>query len=986
MNGINSNWYREFEEFAELIGSDDLYGALGSLLDSSRDTFAFNKKLMEKAIDVTWVDAIEKGIVHLDNFLRNPRRTIEDVEEIVPIALSRKTTIESVRHLAQHTDLIQSIEKKTGKITPSKLLNVHKEESLMTYENKFVNTLIDRLYIFINTRYDKLAEVSKDEEVFSLGYDAALDDGAGGKMKINVNIETIDSLETYDQNGNTVWQRVEKLKKAIEGYKGSEICKTLGNTYIRPPVMRTNAIMKNVDLKACLTLWQYIESYDKVGYEINVENTAMIPQKEFVTDFYKLVILNLLLFRAYMNKDNEEKFKKLRTQTSKTIAPKFLKKFDKELASDYGVTADAVAGYVDADSKFKLEKRLPPNINQLFEQITQVINIETNYIEELERKRQEDEKRRQEEEARLEEQKRIEEARRQEQLRVQKEKEEEEKRVQEMLAKKRAEMEEEERERERREAERLARVEEIRKREEAARVRREEEARIKAERERIKQNKEMARAELGEAEGLDEETLHSSEPDEKVLEQQAYNEVTEEEVEEVKAEMSDRPPEEGEVFEDPRAVAARKKLEQQKREKERVESERAQRLKADRMRIEAKPFRVIYREYSWNPIYVLIRLIRHIFAVVFGLVPFETDNPLYKKIAADKEKKKKEKELEKQERKEMEVYYRKYGHNFRYDLMRFISNMKFKRKKRLEQKNKPRPAYTPPVRTPEEQQAIDTEMKRLYKAYHVSLPERIRRAVENHKRERIELAKSISESAEIAAREAVPEEKQEQKTRNITGIIITVITAAALIFVIYVMICSSGGKAVNVFGKSILRVVTGSMEPSLQVGDYIVIEKTSADALREGDIISFYSEQSDINGMLVTHRIVGINDDGSFVTRGDANPVSDSVTVRSEKIVGRYTHKSRFFIWVNSFVDLKKLIILAVVIAMTFISLYEVKTVLRISRKVIEERRQEAEEKHNEAMRQAIEKEKLRLEAEGYDPEKEVNMSESRETDEKEND
>ena len=78
---------------------------------------------MEKAIDVSWVEAIENGLVHLDNFLRNPRRTIEDVEEIVPIALSRKTTVESVKHLAQHTDLIQSIDKKTGKITPSKIVN-----------------------------------------------------------------------------------------------------------------------------------------------------------------------------------------------------------------------------------------------------------------------------------------------------------------------------------------------------------------------------------------------------------------------------------------------------------------------------------------------------------------------------------------------------------------------------------------------------------------------------------------------------------------------------------------------------------------------------------------------------------------------------------------------------------------------------------------------------------------------------------------------
>ena len=258
MKGIYSDWYQDFSEMMENFGEDEVYGALDSLLHSSKNTFAFNRKIMEKAIDVSWVEAIENGLVHVDNFLRSPRRTIEDVEEIVPIALSRKITVDSVKHLAQHTDLIQSIDKKTGKITPSKILNIHKEESLFTYENKFVNTLVDRLFIFINTRYEKLAQVARDEEVYSLGYDTDIDDGAGGKMKIELKIETIDSLDSYDDNGYTVWQRVEKLKKAIEGYKGSELCQTLGNTYIRPPVMRTNAIMKNVDLKACLTLWQYI--------------------------------------------------------------------------------------------------------------------------------------------------------------------------------------------------------------------------------------------------------------------------------------------------------------------------------------------------------------------------------------------------------------------------------------------------------------------------------------------------------------------------------------------------------------------------------------------------------------------------------------------------------------------------------------------------------------------------------------------------------
>ena len=984
MNDLYSKWYSEFSILTEVFDSDELYNALDSLLNSSRNTFAFNRKIMEKAIDVSWVEAIENGIIHVDNFLRNPRRTIEDVEEIVPIALSRKTTIESVKHLAQHTDLIQSVDRKTGKITPSKILNVHKEESLMTYENKFVNTLIDRLYIFINTRYEKLAQVSKDEEVFSLGYDTVVDDGAGGKMKIDVKIETVDSLDTYDANGFTVWQRVEKLKTAIEGYKGSELCRTLGNTYIRPPVMRTNAIMKNVDLKACLTLWQYIESYDKVGYEINVQNTAMQPQEEYVDDFYKLVVLNLLLFRSYMNADSADKLKELKSQKSKKLSPKFIKKFDKELAADYSVSSETAAGYIAADGDIRFEKHLPDDLNTMFEQISEVIKIETAYLADLEKTRLEEEQRRLEEEARLAEQQRIEEARLAELERIRLEKEEEERRVQEMLEKKRAEQEAEERERQRLEEERLARLEEIRLREEEARLKREEEERLAAERERIRQNKEMARNELGGAEGLDEEALQSKEPDESELEKQAYNEVTEEEIEEVRAEMGENA--EDETFEDPRAVAARKKLEQQRREKERAEAERAQRLKADRQRFESKPFREIYREYSWNPIYVLIRLIRHILAVVFGIIPEDTDDPRYRKLLAEKKAKNEQKEQEKQQRKDMEAYYKKYARSVKYDLMRFIGDMKFKRKKRRADKDKPRPAYTPPNRTPEEQKAIDMEMKRLYKEYRVSFVEKLRRSVQYRKKEKLELEKSIRESeASISGEDIKPVEKEENSNR-IANIIVAVITALVLAFSIYVMVCASRGKAVNVFGKSLLRVVTGSMEPSIHVGDYILVEKTDTNSLSEGDIISFYSEQSDISGMLVTHRIVSRNEDGSYITKGDANSVSDTVSVPQENIVGKYTGKARFFIWLDSFINLRKLLLLLVVIPMMFIALYEAKTVAKIGREIAEKDKLTPEEKHEAAMREAIEKEKRRLEKMGYGNGNEVNASESGEADEKEND
>lgn len=743
MSGSNQQWLKEFKSFVKEFNDDELFNSLDSLLKSSRNNFAFNKKIMEKAIDISWVEAIENGLYHVDNVIRNPRRTIEDVEEVVPIALSRKITVESVKHLAQHTDLIQSIDKKTGKITPSKILNVHKEESLNTYENKFVNTLVDRLYIFINRRYEKLAQVAKDEEVLTLGYDTDIDDGMGGRMKVNINIETVDSLDTVNESGMTVWQRVEKLKKAIEGYKGSELCTTLGNTYIRPPVMRTNAILKNVDLKACLTLWQYIESYDKVGYEINVENTAVKPDIRYVEDFYKMVVLSLLLFRSY-NSDGNKKLEEMRTVKQRSLMPKFLKRFDKELASSYDVEGEAAAGFIAADSDTKFIKSMPEDVSGVIDQVTKVIEIERAYLREIERQRleqlkaeEEAERKRKEEEARREELRRIEEAKEAELERIRQQQIEEERQLREMLERKKAEQEAAERERARQEEIRLQRLEEERKREEEERKKREEREREEAERERIKQEKLQVMTELGEAEGIDAEQIEDEFEDaEAAEEQKAYEEVTEEEIEEVKSEIeeaAEESEEQEDEFEDPRAVAARLKLEQQKKEKERKERERAERLKADRQRFESKPFREIYKEYSKNPIYAIPRFIRFILAFVFGIIPEDTDNPDLKAKLAQRKARKEAEEIEHAKHIEMEGYYRKYAQTFKYRFMRKIEDRKFKKKRKKEAKNRPRPVYKPPVRTPEQQREIDTMMKRLYKEYHVTLFEKIRRWAEEFK-------------------------------------------------------------------------------------------------------------------------------------------------------------------------------------------------------------------------------------------------------------
>ena len=219
------------------------------------------------------------------------------------------------------------------------------------------------------------------------------------------------------------------------------------------------------------------------------------------------------------------------------------------------------------------------------------------------------------------------------------------------------------------------------------------------------------------------------------------------------------------------------------------------------------------------------------------------------------------------------------------------------------------------------------------------------------------------------------------KAGNAAIIIVTALLAG---FVTYIMVCSARGKAVDCFGRCVLRVVTGSMEPSLHTGDYIYVKKTDAADLKVGDIISFYSEEDDVRGKIVTHRIAECNSDGTFTTKGDANKTADVKHVRADQLVGKYTAKARFFKWLNSFGDRRKLLMIFVIIPMTLIALYEVRTIAKIK---LEDRVFEpmSDEEKEKLIREAIDREKARLAEEHYEAGIEVEAVESGKDNEEEN-
>ncbi len=77
----------------------------------------------------------------------------------------------------------------------------------------------------------------------------------------------------------------------------------------------------------------------------------------------------------------------------------------------------------------------------------------------------------------------------------------------------------------------------------------------------------------------------------------------------------------------------------------------------------------------------------------------------------------------------------------------------------------------------------------------------------------------------------------------------------------------TGNKMPMPFGYGASVVLSGSMEPSLNVGDLVVIRRTGQ--VQPGDVVVYQSEN-----LLVIHRVISVTED-AIVTQGDANNVSD---------------------------------------------------------------------------------------------------------------
>jgi len=89
-------------------------------------------------------------------------------------------------------------------------------------------------------------------------------------------------------------------------------------------------------------------------------------------------------------------------------------------------------------------------------------------------------------------------------------------------------------------------------------------------------------------------------------------------------------------------------------------------------------------------------------------------------------------------------------------------------------------------------------------------------------------------------------------------------------------------------GLQILAVMSGSMEPTINVGGIVGVRPIPANELQVGDIITFTNPSSP--DVPITHRVVTVETRGAqtlLTTKGDANDAVDAFTTATSRSVGK---------------------------------------------------------------------------------------------------
>ena len=369
---INDLYMKYTNEVEGALEDDRYFQYLFEMIQAGDNTLEQKNRVLHKVVDERWLTVVEEGIESIFNIVDKPRRFIATSEEVVPVALAKKITADSVRHLSQNTQFIASNE--AGEIQPTRILNVTTEESYDLYENRFVYHLIQRLFAFVDKRTDIIFWSTGDETCNVMSMESKIDDAYEEiSYKVEMTIKNRQSYVENDTDNMDLFKRIDRVRRMSRTLRASSFCDIMnGCAKVRSPIQRTNLMMKDPDYRACYKLWQFIEGYDEVGYTIEEQDSALQFDEEYLLQMYINMITNYTVFKSLLESD-PRKMSELATEKREPVKPKFIKKIEEQIVEDRNIedveirkvfVEEVTQAQLDAEAKLEDETRRREELEQ----------------------------------------------------------------------------------------------------------------------------------------------------------------------------------------------------------------------------------------------------------------------------------------------------------------------------------------------------------------------------------------------------------------------------------------------------------------------------------------------------------------------------------------------------------------------------------------------------------------------------------------------
>ena len=300
----------------------------------SGENTLYQKTVSEtKTFHEEWIGTIESYFPSLDKITKDPKSGLKYLQEVVAIEKAKKTNSDSIRHLAANTHLIKEI--RDGQVVPKKILTTQAEIQYAIYENRFVKTLVIRLFDFVNNRHQLVKNNVESFQTKQFKLTSHFD-VRETKVDLDIDLKFIEDLEDDEVShyNHELLYRIQSLLKKVNGIMVSPFMEELKNAKpVIPPIMKTSILLKNIDYQNCYNLWLYLDKYNTLNYDVNVTEKNLSFDRYYLRNVYQTALTAFTTVYANQ-KALEDHYQYLDVSEYKKKSPKFVKKSLADLMSN----------------------------------------------------------------------------------------------------------------------------------------------------------------------------------------------------------------------------------------------------------------------------------------------------------------------------------------------------------------------------------------------------------------------------------------------------------------------------------------------------------------------------------------------------------------------------------------------------------------------------------------------------------------------------